>query len=66
MSEAQANNPLGDEAHSGRRGSLPGHPREACALDKFLAEGEAGGLIEKGNQEASAIERQGEGLDRLQ
>lgn len=66
MSDAQADNEAGDEAHSRRRGSFPGHPREARALDKLLAEGEAGGLIEKGDQEASTIARQGEGLDKLQ
>jgi hypothetical protein len=66
MRDARADNEAGDEAHSRRRGSFPGHPREARALDKFLAEGEAGGLIEEGDQEATTIARQGEGLDKLQ
>jgi hypothetical protein len=66
MPDVCADNEAGDEAHSGRRSSISGHSREARAVNKFLAEREARGFIEEGNQEASAVKRQGEGLDKLQ
>jgi hypothetical protein len=66
LRDARADNAAGDEAHSGRRYGISGHSREARAVNKFLAEGEARGFIEEGDQEAPAITRQGQGLDKLQ
>lgn len=66
LRDARADNATGDEAHSGRRRSVSGHSREARAVNEFLAEGEARRLIEEGDQEASAITRQGESMDKLQ